>query len=186
MARRLCNTLSFSPLQYALLEKDGCLEASSLLHAILRKSHDEMTPVSMAFLDLVKAFDIISHEAILEAAKVGGIPKPMLNYLRHLYMNSTVQMGEVLSRCRRGVWQGDPMSPILFILAIDRVVKAAIPEIGVQLGGVKVDTLAYADDLILCTERPERLMDKLSGLEEALRVRGMAINIKKSAGLTIV
>lgn len=84
------------------------------------------------------------------------------------------------------MWQGDPMSPILFILAIDRVVKAAIPEIGVQLGGVKMDTLAYADDLILCTERPERLMDKLSGLEEALRVRGMAINIKKSAGLTIV
>lgn len=65
IARRLCKNLKFSPLQYAFLEKDGCLEASSLLHAIMRRTHDNIVPVAMAFLDLTKAFDTISHDAIL-------------------------------------------------------------------------------------------------------------------------
>lgn len=125
LARRLCHSLTFSQLQYAFLQKNGCLEASSLLYAILRKAHDNTKPVAMAFLDLAKAYDTISHEIILEEARVSGVP--LINYLKHLYEHSAVLLGDAITRYSRGLRQRDPLSPVLFILAIDIVVKISTP-----------------------------------------------------------
>lgn len=76
-------------LQYAFLQRDGCLEASSLLHAILRKTQDEIRPLAATFLNLAKAFDTISHQAILNAAEKAGTPPPLLRYLNHLQYTPT-------------------------------------------------------------------------------------------------
>lgn len=62
---------TFSPFQHAFLKRDGCLEASSSLHAILRKVPDETRPIFMLFLDLAKAFNTMSHDA-LGCSKKGG------------------------------------------------------------------------------------------------------------------
>ncbi|KAF8563780.1 hypothetical protein P879_11946 [Paragonimus westermani] len=40
LARRMRDTLKFSALQVAFQKKDGCLEASALLHTIMRTVHD--------------------------------------------------------------------------------------------------------------------------------------------------
>lgn len=71
----------FSPLHHAFLQRDRCLEASLLLHAILRKVHDETRPIFMLFLDLAKTFNTVSHEAILDAARrVGALPPLILDW----------------------------------------------------------------------------------------------------------
>lgn len=59
-ARRMREEFTFSSLQYAFLQRDSCLEASALLHAILRRSHEEVKPLAAAFLNISKAFDSIS------------------------------------------------------------------------------------------------------------------------------
>lgn len=61
------------------------MEACTLLHTIFRQVHENGSPMSAAFLDLSKAFDMISHEAILEAASHAGIPSPLLRYLYNMY-----------------------------------------------------------------------------------------------------
>lgn len=63
--------------------------------------------------------------------------------------------------------------------------RSALPSIGFELDVNRVDALAYADDLVLFAERLERLQEKLDVLTGALKVRGMALNIKNSVGLTI-
>lgn len=50
--------------------------------------------------------------------------------------------------------QGDPLSPIPFILTMDNVEAASRPDIGISLGEHIVDAIAYADDLILLAETP--------------------------------
>lgn len=40
LARRMMDKLEFSDFQFAFLKRDGCLEASMLLHSILRNAHD--------------------------------------------------------------------------------------------------------------------------------------------------
>ncbi|MGL4349282.1 MAG: reverse transcriptase domain-containing protein, partial [Plesiomonas shigelloides] len=74
LARRMRDQLRFSETQYAFLQKDGCLEATTVLHAALRNSHDLQRPLALAFLDLSKAFDTVSHEALGEAAVQAGLP----------------------------------------------------------------------------------------------------------------
>lgn len=63
--------------------------------------------------------------------------------------------------------QGDPLSPILFILTMDKVVAATCPDIGISLGEHIVDAIVYGDDLILLGKSPEMMEVKLKGLNGA-------------------
>ncbi len=186
LARRMRDTFTFSPLQYAFLQRDGCLEASMLLQALLRGTHDGGTPIAMLFLDIAKAFDTVSHDTILEAARSAGAPEPLVNYLANLYEEAEVNLGTRMTKCGRGVRQGDPLSPILFILVMKKAVKAACPEKGVELGGQIIDAIAYADDLVLIAQNSEDLQLKLDGLCRALRGMGMTLNERKSKAITIL
>lgn len=73
LARRMRDLLAFSATQYAFLQRDGCLEATTVLHAVLRNCHELERPIALAFLDLSKAFDTITHEALGEAAEQAGL-----------------------------------------------------------------------------------------------------------------
>lgn len=186
LARRMREELTFSSLQYAFLQRDGCLEASALLHAILRRSHEEVKPLAAAFLDVSKAFDTISHRAILGAGKRAGIPSPLLRYMNHLYADTTLHLGATITSCRKGVRQGDPLSPLLFILAMGEVLEEALPETGITLKEEHFGAVAYADDLILVADNPKLLQMKLDGLGRGLKQAGMSVNTRKSATLTIL
>ncbi|KAF6769378.1 hypothetical protein AHF37_12136 [Paragonimus kellicotti] len=49
LARRVRDTVKFSALQVAFQKKDGCVEASTILHAVLRSVHDEVKAHSDGF-----------------------------------------------------------------------------------------------------------------------------------------
>ncbi|KAF5405418.1 hypothetical protein PHET_01016 [Paragonimus heterotremus] len=53
----------------AFQKKDGCLEASTLLHTILRTVSDEAKPIAVAFLGISKVFASVSHDTLLRNAK---------------------------------------------------------------------------------------------------------------------
>lgn len=185
LAWRLRDTLQLSPFQHGFLQRDGCLEATALLHTILRKVHNSRKPCAMLFLDVAKAFDTVSHQTLFRVASAMGLPPPLVNYLRHLYSRSTVKVADKVTKCGRGVRQGDPLSPLLFIMVMEEIVREALPEVGFDLDGQRVDSLAYADDLVLLAEKSPRLQEKLQRLTEALRKAGMSLNARKSYGLTI-
>lgn len=186
LARRIRDSVEFSATQYAFLKRDGCLEASYLLQALIRQAHDENVPTALLLLDLSKAFDTIDHNAILRAASKAGIPPPLLQYLRQQYATATVRIGETTIPVNRGVRQGDPMSPLLFNLVMEEVISCAERELGVNLGTSMVDSLAYADDLVLVASNQWDLQRKLEGLQLGLQKVGLRLNNKKSRSITII
>lgn len=119
LPRRMMNMLEFSDFQFAFLKRDGCLEASMLLHSILRNAHDSTKAMAMLSLDISKAFDTISHDAVLKSARKAGLPAPLVKYLHHLFSTAKTYVGEGSTRCGRGVTEGDPLSPILFVLVMN-------------------------------------------------------------------
>ena len=83
-----------------------------------------------------------------------------------------------------GLKQGDPLSPLLFGLFIDRLEKLFDgmlgPESGVKLKDIWLKVLLYADDLVLLAETPQELQAMMDKLSLFCQHNGMTVNIKKS------
>ncbi|KAA0702529.1 R2DM Retrovirus-related Pol polyprotein from type II retrotransposable element [Triplophysa tibetana] len=185
LARRMRDQLAFSATQFAFLQRDGCLEATTILHAILRNCHDNLRPLAVAFLDLSKAFDTVTHEALSEAAEQAGLPLPLLRYIGNVLHKSESVINSRSFRSGRGGRQGDPLSPLLFILAMEKPISAAIRGIGTTLESHHLHSIIYADDMILMADSAPELQAKLDGLTSALEAMGMSLNVRKSAAMTV-
>jgi hypothetical protein len=146
----------------------------------------------LAFVDVAKAFDSVSYDSLWIAAARMGLPAHLIGYLRSLYRGVSTQLkvnGKLGRKiyCRRGVRQGDPLSPLLFNMVLDWVLGELDPELGVKLrSGTRMNHLAFADDTCLTTSTPLGMNRLLAELEAALMKVGLRPNAKKSVTLRIV
>ena len=78
----------------------------------------------MAFVDYEKAFDSVQTQEVLTSLREQGIKDVYIELLKEIYTNSsiTVHVHKDSNKIntRRGVRQGDNISPKLFTLALDR------------------------------------------------------------------
>ena len=146
----------FDNAQKAFREFSGCHEHNFLATTILDDTRRSKKPLYMAWYDLKNAFPSMPHAYINFVLRRVGIPASLVELLSDVYSNAytvvEVESGctePILQQC--GVFQGCPLSPLLFIigmLPLVNALQAFAPEHGIELApGVNMATTAFADDL---------------------------------------
>uniref|UniRef100_A0A0K0DF11 Reverse transcriptase domain-containing protein n=1 Tax=Angiostrongylus cantonensis TaxID=6313 RepID=A0A0K0DF11_ANGCA len=110
----------------------------------------------LTFIDLQKAFDSIEIEAVMEALGGQGVPAQYVKILRELYKNFTSKISpfynDINADVKRGVRQGDTISPKLFTATLQNVMRALEwNNMGVKIYGRQLLHLHFADDIVLIT-----------------------------------
>ena len=83
----------------------------------------------ITLLDLKNAFGEINHNLLVEALKIHHVPDNIITLITSLYTDYTVSIiidtfMTSLIKVRRGVLQGDSLSPLLINLIVNTVINA--------------------------------------------------------------
>ncbi|KAE9412252.1 hypothetical protein Angca_002933, partial [Angiostrongylus cantonensis] len=97
------------------------------LTRLIEVSREYKRPLCLTFIDLEKAFDSIEIEAVMEALGNQGVPTQYTKILRELYKNFTTEISpfynDINVHVKRGVRQGDTISPELFTATLQNVMR---------------------------------------------------------------
>ncbi|CAG5038820.1 unnamed protein product [Parnassius apollo] len=160
-----------------------------VLQQVMEKYKEFNRPLYIAFIDYAKAFDKISQNAIWEAMKKYHINQNYVRVLKNIYEGSVSQVkletrGLDIPICR-GVRQGDPLSPKLFIMVLQYI----FDNLNWQSEGIRVNQdqlthLRFADDIVLFAETSKRLEKMISILSDESEKVGFKMNENKTKILT--
>ena len=141
----------------------------------IQEAKETMQPLAIAWLDVAKAFDSVSHSTITRAAERIGMPPPAVHLLGDMYDGATTEVRkDTKIRVTRGVRQGDPLSPHVFNAVIDEAIA------GVERSGEMASpVMAFADDLVVLARTPSMLQHRVGAITDELAKAGLEVNADK-------
>ena len=165
-----------------------------LIDCIIQYAAKENIPGLLLFIDFEKAFDLLEWSFIVNSLHFFRFGPLIINWVKVLYCETescVLNNGWSTSflQTLRGVRQGCPLSPYLFILSAEVLVKAVRNNVnikGISVDNNKIKIRQYADDttLILDGSR-EALASALNLLDDFSKVSGLRLNNKKTEALWI-
>ena len=117
----------------------GTLDQLYTLSRVLVGSWEFSQPVQMCFVDLEKAFNHVPHGILWEVLRVYGVGGPLLRAVRPLYNRNRSLVHIAGSKSdlfpvHVGLQQGCPLSPVLFIIFMERISRRSQRSEGLWFG----------------------------------------------------
>ncbi|KAK3568526.1 hypothetical protein QTP86_008620 [Hemibagrus guttatus] len=163
----------------------GTLDQLYTLHRVLEGSWEFAQPVHMCFVDLEKAFDRVPRGILWEVLWEYGVRGPLLRAVRSLYNRSRSLVR--IASCKSdlfpvhvGLRQGCPLSPVLFIVFMDRISRRSQGLEGVRFGDHRISSLIFADDVVLLASSSLDLQHALGRFAAECEAAGMRVSTSKS------
>ena len=166
--------------QYGFRPGRGTTDAIFVVKMILEKSWEWGIDKFALFIDLEKAFDRIDRNGLWQVLSDQhyNIPTKLIRVIRSMYSQCS---GKVMTQgiesksfdIKSGVRQGDVLSPLLFIIFMDKCLR------DIRAGAVGEETVMYADDVAVIADSAADVQDVASRWWLGMKANGMRVNTKK-------
>ena len=147
----------------------------------------------MLYVDFSSAFNTIDHDRLLQVMYDLGFPTDAIHVIANLYTNASTQVNLPMGKTdpisiNRGTIQGDSLSPRLFLIFIEPLLRwLHSGGRGYTYGCLKdtldanlnTNSMAYADDLLAVTSDAKWLTLQARKIESFTKWAGMSVNCKK-------
>ena len=165
-----------------------------LLNDVMTYAESNNLPGILLFIDFRKAFDTIEWDFIQKSIEMFNFGPNIRKWISILYTN--VEIGVMNEgfmtnyfRVSRGVRQGCPLSPLLFVLAVELLgLKIRQDQLcrGIKLpDGQEAKISQFADDTTLIVEDTASLKAAMNAINSFGSISGLQLNEKKTKALWI-
>ncbi|KAL7726621.1 hypothetical protein ACLKA6_010486 [Drosophila palustris] len=168
----------------------SCVDQANTLRAITEQAVEWRSPLYLLFIDFKKAFDTVKRAAIWQALARKGVPDNIIAIIKAMYENaelSVLHKGKISApfQTRTGVKQGCPLSPLLFNMVVDEIMR----EVCTSRRGITwsltqhLEDLDYADDICLMSHKLSDIQAKANDLSRIASRVGLEINAAKTKAM---
>jgi hypothetical protein len=162
----------------------ACRDMIVSLRIIVEQSMEYQSPLYLLFVDYERAFDSIDRKCMWAALTNKGLPQKFVNLIKEGYNGYKCRIlheGTLSEEFETstGVRQGCILSPLLFLVVIDEVLKTTVQDKKRGLMWTfeeNLEDLDFADDICLLSQNGKQLQEKIDHLSRTSEKAGLKIN----------
>ena len=179
--KRMQAAITFDDALHGFVKGRGTGTAIMEAKLLMQLHCREDSPLHMVFIDLKKAYDTLDRDAATRILKAYGVGPNILRILLGVWAGDTMvprQAGYFGKKfqANRGVRQGDIISPLIFNVMVDAVVRYWRN----CMGDTLVKALFYADDGLLSGTDPIALQESINIITKGFSSIGLKMNAAKT------
>ena len=183
------------PNQTAFVQGRLLIENTLIASEIVQDYHKEGGPQRITIkVDIAKAFDTIRWEFIFQCLRCIAVPESLIRWIEACVCSATFSLGFNGSsygyfRGSRGLRQGDPLSPYLFVLAmnclshsLNKAAKEGKFNYHSKCKRTELTHLSFADDLLIFSDGSPRSVNNILEVLRDFEARsGLRISMEKTS-----
>lgn len=183
------------PCQTAFVKGRLLIENTSLASELVNGYHKNRGSKRITIkVDIAKAFDTLSWDFLLSCLRSLGLPPLFLSWLKACICTTSFMIGyngtvNGYFKGKRGLRQGDPLSPYLFVIAMNYLslmLNKAAEENKInyhsKCNAMKLTHLSFADDLLIFIDGSiSSVQNVLQVLKDFEHRSGLAVSFQKTS-----